>query len=258
MTQSGFAVNGLSAGYRGRKVLLDVSIETIPSHSLVALVGPNAAGKSTLLKAIVGLAPARGEVWLDGDALQRLTPAQRLRRAGYLPQTLPQACSLTAYESLLSALRAGCPELTVQEAEHNAESTLDLLELRPLALRRMDQLSGGQRQMVGLAQVIARQPRMLLLDEPTSALDLRWQVCVLEAVRQLARARGAIALIAIHDLNLALRFCDRVLVLDQGKVLASGTPANFQSDLLEQVYGVEGRLEHCSHGHPLVVVDRAL
>ncbi len=120
-------------------------------------------------------------------------------------------------------------------------------------------MSGGQRQMVGLAQVLVRQPGLMLLDEPTSALDLHWQLNVLNAVRAATRHNGAIALVASHDLNLALRFCDQVLVLSPGGKATLGlaeqvlTPA-----LLAHTYGIEARIERCSHGHPIVLADRPL
>ena len=133
------------------------------------------------------------------------------------------------------------------------------LGLQALALRRLDELSGGQRQMVGLAQVIVRAPRLLLLDEPTSALDLRWQLQVLQAVRAMVQQQGAIGLVAVHDLNLALRFCQHVLVLGGGRVLAAGDPAQVLTPaLLQQAYGVQARVERCSQGNLLVLADAAL
>ena len=113
--------------------------------------------------------------------------------------------------------------------------------------------------MIGLAQVLVRAPRLLLLDEPTSALDLRWQLQVLQAVRALVDEDRTLALIAVHDLNLALRFCDRIAVLGQGRVLAAGRPADVLTPaLLRAAYGVRARIEHCSLGHPLVLADEAI
>jgi iron complex transport system ATP-binding protein len=104
-----------------------------------------------------------------------------------------------------------------------------------------------------------RAPRLLLLDEPTSALDLRWQLQVLQAVRALVSEGQTLALIAVHDLNLALRFCDRIVVLGQGRVLAAGRPADVLTPaLLHTAYGVRARIEHCSLGHPLVLADEAI
>ena len=259
MERSGFALEQLAAGYPGRPVLQGVNLPGVPAGTLVAVVGPNAVGKSTLLKAVAGLRPAQGHVWLEGTDLSTLPARERLRRVGYLPQALPQSTSLVAYETWQSALRASRSEWSTAQREAAIESVVAALGLQALALRRLDELSGGQRQMVGLAQVIVRAPRLLLLDEPTSALDLRWQLQVLQAVRAMVRQQGAIGLVAVHDLNLALRFCQHVLVLGGGRVLAAGDPAQVLTPaLLQQAYGVQARVERCSQGNLLVLADAAL
>ena len=256
---AGFVLEGLSAGYPGRPVLQGVAVGGIPPGTLVAVVGPNAVGKSTLLKAIAGLRPAQGRVLLEGTDLATLPPRERLRRVGYLPQALPQSTSLVAYETWHSALRASRSEWSAARREAAIESVVAALGLQALALRRLDELSGGQRQMVGLAQVIVREPRLLLLDEPTSALDLRWQLQVLQAVRALVQQQGTVGLVAVHDLNLALRFCQQVLVLGGGGVLAAGDPAQVLTPaLLQRAYGVQARVERCSLGNLLVLADTAL
>ncbi|MFY3384098.1 ABC transporter ATP-binding protein [Paracidovorax sp. MALMAid1276] len=259
MGEHGFSLAQLAAGYPGRPVLQDVCLQRVPPGTLVAVVGPNAVGKSTLLKAVAGLRPVRGQVWLEGIDLATLPPRERLRRVGYLPQALPQSSSLVAYETWQSALRASRSEWTAAQREAAIESVVDSLGLQALALRRLDELSGGQRQMVGLAQVIVRAPRLLLLDEPTSALDLRWQLQVLQAVRALVQQQGTVGLVAVHDLNLALRFCQHVLVLGGGGVLAEGDPAQVLTPaLLQRAYGVQARVERCSQGSLLVLADAAL
>ncbi len=258
-TEEGLVLRQVQVGYPGRTVLSDIAPARAVPGTLTAVVGPNAVGKSTLLRAIAGLQPARGAVRLDGADLARLAPRERLRRVGYLPQTLPQATSLVVHESMLSAVRVGRPDLAGARADAALARVLGNLGLDGLALRRLDELSGGQRQMVGLAQVLVRAPRLLLLDEPTSALDLRWQLTVLQTVRALVDGGQTLALIAVHDLNLALRFCDRILVLGQGRILADGVPADVVTpQLLQQAYGVRARVERCSRGHPVVLADEAL
>ena len=256
---TGLTLEQLTAGYPGRAVLQGVDLPCVPAGTLVAVVGPNAVGKSTLLKAVAGLRPAQGRVLLEGTDLAMLAPRERLRLVGYLPQALPQSTSLVAYETWQSALRASRSEWSTAQREAAIESVVAALGLQALALRRLDELSGGQRQMVGLAQVIVRAPRLLLLDEPTSALDLRWQLQVLQAVRAMVQQQGAIGLVAVHDLNLALRFCQHVLVLGGGTVLAAGEPALVLTPaLLQRAYGVEARVERCSKGNLLVLADAAL
>ncbi|MBN9461282.1 MAG: ABC transporter ATP-binding protein [Burkholderiales bacterium] len=258
-TAAGLALHGLAAGYPGRAVIRALDLPRVPPGSLVGVLGANAAGKSTLLKAIAGLRPARGRILLDGEDLNACPPRERLRRVGYLPQALPQASSLVAYEAMLAALHASRPELGRARTQALIEAVFASLGLAGIALRPLDELSGGQRQMVGLAQVIARESRLLLLDEPTSALDLRWQLQVLQTVRTLVDRRQAICLMALHDLNLALRFCDRLVVLGPDAVLAAGLPAReVDAGLLHRAYGVQARIERCSHGYPVVLVDRAV
>ncbi len=244
----------LNCGYARQFVLRDITLSGLPPGQLVALIGPNAAGKSTLLKAIAGLLPSQGTIRLGSTDLAALHSEQRLQHIGYLPQTLPSASSLVVYEALLAATRT--TRMHVANAAAAVDTVLAELGLGDLAFRRFDQLSGGQRQMVGLAQVLVREPRIMLLDEPTSALDLRWQLKVLTTVRERADRLKTTTLFAIHDLNLALRFCDQVIVLNNGNLLASGPPAKvLDPELLYQTYGVDTRIERCSQGHLLVLAD---
>lgn len=254
---TGFTLSHFSTGYRKRRVFEQLSLPTLPPGSLVAVLGPNAVGKSTLLKAIAGLLPASGALRINEIDLGSLSGAARMRHVGYLPQTLPQATTLVAYEAVLSACRAVRPDLSRTEIEALIERVFDALAIRPLALRPLRELSGGQRQMVGLAQAIARQPSLLLLDEPTSALDLRWQLALIDTVREMITERQAVCLMAIHDINLALRFCDQVLLLGPGGLLAAGEPHRvITPDVLQAAYGVEARVECCSQGRPVVLSDR--
>ncbi|MDQ7735468.1 ABC transporter ATP-binding protein [Halomonas sp. SpR1] len=254
---AGFTLSDFTTGYRKRRVFEQLNLPSLPPGSLVAVLGPNAVGKSTLLKAIAGLQPSSGRMQLNDIDLATLSGAARMRHVGYLPQTLPQATTLVAYEAVLSACRAVRPDLSRPQIDALIERVFDALAIRSLALRPLSELSGGQRQMVGLAQAIARQPALLLLDEPTSALDLRWQLALIDTVRAVIAERQAVCLMAIHDINLALRFCDQVLLFGNGGLLAAGDPHNaITPDVLRDAYGVEARVEHCSLGRPVVLSDR--
>tara|TARA_R110000764_G_scaffold8152_4_gene27832 strand:- start:25571 stop:26353 length:783 start_codon:yes stop_codon:yes gene_type:complete len=248
-------INGLSSGYRQRTVLQQVSLPSIEAGLLVALIGPNGVGKSTLVRSLAGLQPAAGQVQLAGADLLKLSPRERQHNVAYLPQTLPQATSLVVYEMLLAAAHLGA-EYAQEQIETAITRVAQSLGITALMLRRLSELSGGQRQMVGLAQVLVRQAPLLLLDEPTSALDLRWQLNVLEVVRRHVQESQAIALVASHDLNLALRFADQVIMLAPGGECRMGKPLEVvTAQSLRACYGVEGRVETCSQGFPVVLVD---
>ena len=170
---NGLRIENISLRYGSRQVLTDLSLPSLLPGQLTVLAGPNAAGKSTLLRAIAQLAPYRGRMTLAGEDLARMPIRRRAQVIGVMPQMLPPGSSLSVLESVIAALMAGGGgEL---RADMRAMAVLERLGIADLALRPMDQLSGGQRQMVSLAQAIVRDPQVLLLDEPTSALDLAQQ-----------------------------------------------------------------------------------
>ena len=260
---TGLTISDLTAGYGKRQVLREMLAAPIAPGQVVALIGPNAAGKSTLLRALMGLLQpaAESRLTLFGQDLLALGSDERVRLTGYLPQSLPQRSTLLAYELVMSAARSMPVMLEGdrQSVEHQVDTVFAELGISDLAMKRMAEMSGGQRQMVGLAQVLIRAPRLLLLDEPTSALDLRWQLRVLDVVRRKVQADGAICLMAIHDLNLALRFADGVILLGPDGLLASGDPRQvLTSDLVSEAFGIRARLETCSQGYPIVLADQAM
>ncbi|WP_226383090.1 ABC transporter ATP-binding protein [Burkholderia savannae] len=166
-------IDNLSVAYGRREILDSLALRPIEPGCVVAVLGPNGVGKSTLLRAIARLVRARGAVSLGRVDLLRGSRREHMRRVGYLPQTLPQASTLLVYEAVSGALRATCGGLSSAEHDARLHAVFEQLRLHPLAMKPLDSLSGGQRQMVGLAQVLVRHTPLLLLDEPTSALDLR-------------------------------------------------------------------------------------
>ncbi|CAB3965426.1 ABC transporter [Burkholderia aenigmatica] len=244
----------------GAKVVLDrLSLAPVAPGTMVGLLGPNGVGKSTLLRTLARLAAARGNAAFGGFDLLRGARREHTRQVGYLPQTLPQPSSLLVYEAVRSALRATCPGLSDAARDQRLQNVFERLRLQALAMSPLERLSGGQRQMVGLAQVLVRDTPLLLLDEPTSALDLRWQLLALEAVGDAARRYGAIVLVAMHDLNLASRFCDRLVLLGTDGLVSDGTPAEVLTPPhLRRAYRVDARVERTAAGDYVALAERAM
>jgi len=248
----------LEVGYKGKPVLSEINLDAFAPGQMVGLLGPNAAGKSTLLKSLAGQIPYQGSIAYMGKELSSMSHADRSACIGYSPQTAPQPSSLLVYEFALGVLRTTMPHLSSDEVEHRIEMAFTRLGLMDIATRRVSELSGGKRQLLGLAQILARETDVILLDEPTSALDLRWQTEALSVVREVVRSRQAVAISALHDINLALRYCDHLILVGHGEVMAQGEASTtLSTDLLRQAYGVEARLETCSHGRIFVIVDGA-
>jgi iron complex transport system ATP-binding protein len=245
-------LNDVGASYGRTTVLSKVAIELLTPGSTTAVIGPNAAGKSTLFKRVAGL--------ISGPGVVQLSDATRGERSiCYMPQDTGSNAVLTVYESLLLAAKQGGGWRVRDDELFEIDAILKALRIEDLAFRGLDALSGGQRQLVSLGQALVRKPEVLLMDEPTSALDLHRQIDVLEFVGDLASRTGMIVLIALHDLNHALRYCTHTIVIANGEMASSGVTADvITSAMLRDIYRVEARIESCSRGRPMVIVDGAL
>lgn len=255
---SDLVLSGVTAGYRTRPVLRGLTCGPIRSGCVTALVGPNAAGKSTLLRAIAGLVRAEGSIRFGDRELVGMAARDRARHLAFMPQALPQDTGLTVIEALLSAWRA-MPDGMIRGSEaallRRVGEVLDRLKLGELGMTPLQSLSGGQRQMVALAQAIIRDPPLLLLDEPTSALDLRRQLEVMGLLGELAR-EGRTVIVVLHDLALAARWADALLVMRQGEAYDFGSSDSVLTPaMLDEVYGVEARIEPCSRGQRTLLID---
>jgi iron complex transport system ATP-binding protein len=243
---------GLCFDYGRRPVLLGIDLG-VREGELCSILGNNGAGKSTLLKCLAGiLHPRRGAVYLGGDDRASLGRREAARRLAYVSQRDARQARLTVFDAVLMGRR---PHITwgVEARDLEVvERVIEALELEELALRTIDELSGGEYQKVVIARALAQEPRVLLLDEPTSNLDLRNQLEVMQTVRQAVEERGISALMAIHDLNLALRFSDSFLLLHGGTVLASGGREVISPGNIERTYGVKVRVEGRNGGMTVI------
>jgi len=236
----GFAY-GRSAYNSGCHVLRDVGFDASLGECW-GIIGPNGAGKSTLLRILAGLLqPTAGTVSLQGTPLHRIAPKARAQQLAYLPQRFECDPSLSAEQVVLLG-RYPFRSLGLFESAADyeiARAAMQRTDTLPFSNRPIGSLSGGEAQRVHLAAVLAQQPQIILLDEPTTALDWKHQLAIFEVIRSSA-ADGKLVVVVTHDLNLAARFCDRLLLLHAGQVAASGSAADVLTPkILTPVYNVD-------------------
>jgi len=239
-------ISELGVSYDTVKVLENLTFSLEPG-TFTALVGPNGTGKSSLLKALAGLVKASGEVQLNGCGT--LAAGARMEAIAYMPQDTGVSSSLTLLEVVLLGRLRSLGMRVPEKMQDDAGDALDRFNLAGLQHRTLAEISGGQRQMVYLAQSLFRDPTVLLLDEPTAALDLRHQLIVLDMVTRHCKKNRTIGFSAMHDLTLAARYADRMIFLSNGEIVADGPPAEVLSaQLLRNIYGVETEVLRGSNG----------
>ena len=246
------SVQNLNFSYPcGRQILRDISFSA-QSGDFVAVLGSNGAGKSTLLKCFDHiLRPQSGSVLVDGTDLLSLSLSELARQVAFVAQGAGGA-RLSVYDTLLLGRKPYIKWGVSQRDRGIVNDVLQQMGLGRLAMRYLNQLSGGEQQKVLLARALVQEPKLLLLDEPTSNLDIRNQHEVLGLVRQMCKARGITAILVIHDPNLALRFCDRFLFLHSGTIAAAGDASVVNPETIRAVYGICAAVTQV-HGATVVV-----
>ena len=251
-------VDNLHFNY-GKTTVLDEITLQVTDGEVVSLVGPNGAGKSTLLKCMNRiLKPSRGTVRVDGQDVRGMGLKRMSRFFGYVPQTTISAFPATVFDTVLLGRR---PYVGWTVGDEHREIVYDMLikmDLDHLALRQFNALSGGEQQRALIARALVQEPRVLLLDEPTSNLDLKHQLEVLDHVVDIVKEKGVSVLMAIHDLNLAAQYSDRLVFLKKGSIVMSGTPAEtLLPRTIRTVYGVDAIVNHDAD-HPHIVPRRVV
>lgn len=248
---AGFTING--------KRLLEPTDLTFEEGRVYGLIGHNGSGKSTLLKLLARQqVPSDGEIQFDGRPLDAWGDREFARHVAYLPQQLPGAEALTGRE-LVGFGRYPWQGLLgrANDADRRqVERAIELTHTQAFADRLVDTLSGGERQRVWLAMLLAQESRFLLLDEPLAALDIAHQVEVLALIRRLCHELGLGVIVVLHDVNMAARYCDHLVALHSGRLLAEGTPGALMRDAtLEAIYGIPMHvMPHPGGDHPIAVL----
>lgn len=247
-------VSELNFSYRkGPQILKNVGFE-LRGGRFMAILGNNGVGKSTMLKCFNRiLTPQSGSVSLDGEELLNMSQREIAKRIAFVAQAVPET-QMTVHDVVMLGRRPYMGwSFTDRDHDivHEAMLKLGLMDMRG---RFLNELSGGERQKVMLARALAQQPKLLLLDEPTSSLDLKNQYQVLGIVRDICRDSGITAIVVIHDLNLALRFCDSFLLMKNGQVHDFGDKSILTRESIREVYGVNAQLTDIGE-HSIVLVD---
>jgi len=232
----------VSLGYGERTVLHDISLEAKPEEML-GIIGPNGSGKSTLIRGITRLiSPNSGQILLDGHDVATMSRADLARLVAVVPQNPVLPGLFTAFEVVLMG-RTPHLGLLRHEGEKDlaiVRRAMEATQTVAFADRRIGELSGGERQRLTIARALAQEPKILLLDEPTAHLDINYQMETLDLARELCREQGLIVVATLHDLNLAAQYCDRLVMLSDGRIYCHGTPeAVINARTIKEVYGAE-------------------
>ncbi|MFW6363292.1 MAG: ABC transporter ATP-binding protein [Spirochaeta sp.] len=245
MNTHSLVADAINAGYDGTQVLHEVSLE-IPANQISVIIGANACGKSTLLKTLARLIkPTAGSITLNGKSISKI-PGKRLAQTlGLLPQSpiVPEGISVADLVGRGRFPHQGLLGTWSKKDYAAVENALDSMGIMDLANRAIDELSGGQRQRVWIAMALAQQTDILLLDEPTTFLDIAHQVEILDLLTDLNRKRGTTIVMVLHELNLSVRYADRLFAMHNGRLVAEGIPSHvINCGLIKQVFNLDCRI----------------
>ena len=243
-------LQNVEVAYGHTVVVKDVTFQVMPGE-MVGLIGPNGSGKSTIIKAISRVISLRsGKIFLDGKDVFKMRRGDLARLIGVVPQMSILPSVYTAFEIVLMGRNPHLGLLQYESAKDMAITwqAMERTATQPLAERIVCELSGGEIQRVVVARALAQEPKSILLDEPTANLDIRHQIEILDLIKKLCMENNLMVVIALHDLNLASQYCDRLILINNGTVHAQGTPVEvINSQNIKEVYGTDG----CVYTHPV-------
>ena len=245
------SVDGVEFAYKSRQILNNIKFE-VKRGEVVSILGVNGAGKSTLLKCINKiLKPKRGTILIDNFDIRQLDNLELAKKVGYVPQRA-EGNYMTVFDAVLLGRK---PHIKWEVSDRDIEIThkvLKLLNLEDYALRYTNELSGGELQKVIIARALVQEPQILLLDEPTNNLDLKNQLEVMRIIRDISKSQNIASIVVMHDLNLALRYSDKFIMLKDGVIYAEGGKEIINPENIRAVYGVDAYIENVK-GIPVVV-----
>lgn len=252
-------VQNISLGYSHKEILKDITFQVFPGE-MVGLIGPNGCGKSTIIRALTRIIPVeRGKILINGKDLESIPRQELARTLGVVPQMPLLPSAFTAFEVVLMGRN---PHLDLFQNEGPREIDIARQAMKKtrtslLAGRRIGELSGGEIQCILIARVLVQETKAILLDEPTANLDIGRQVEILDLVRNLCRENNLAVLAALHDLNLASQYCNRLILIHNGQIHAQGTPREvITSENMKEVYGADSCVyRHPANGLPAVLIN---
>ena len=250
-------IKDVEFSYASTPIIEDICIDVVPSE-IVTICGPNGVGKSTLLKCIDRILKPKGSILLDGQEMKNMSMIEIARQIGYVSQSSSNVFPATVFDMVLMGRRPHAGWRSGEMDEDKVIEILKLMEMEDLALRDFSELSGGQQQKVIIARALAQEAEVLLLDEPTSNLDIRHQLEVMEIIKNLAKEKEISVVMSVHDLNLASRYADKIIMMKKGRIFSAGEPASvLTSENILSVYGVESVVKNES-GKPFIVPIRPM
>lgn len=246
-----FEVNGIQFSYGSVPTLQDMSLN-VDEKEVLTLLGPNGVGKTTLLKCLNKvLEPQSGSVMIEGTDVYALSRRETAKQMGYVPQR-GDVSRMTVFDAVLLGRRPYIDWDATDKDLKLASRLIDMMGLKNMSLRYVDEISGGEYQLVQIARALAQQPKVILMDEPTSSLDVSNQHMIMKVMRKIVRKNNMAAVMTLHDLNLAIRYSDKFVMMHEGRIFAAGDHDVITPENIKKAYHIDAYVENMN-GIPIVI-----